>query len=80
MRNAYLVYQIRWKFANTRVILKQYHVAKCGDGKQEKHAKLIEKTYRQVYNTDITHLISIDCEEVNEEMYKHYKDKYEEAI
>lgn len=76
----YLLYDIKMKFVDTRVILKRQHIAICGDGKQEKHGKLMSKVYGRLYNTEITHLISIDCEEVTEDRYKQLKTQIEEEI
>ncbi|PFF32041.1 hypothetical protein CN327_17625 [Bacillus cereus] len=76
----YLLYDIKMKFVDTRVILKRQHIAICRDGKQEKYGQLMSKVYGRLYNTEITHLISIDCREITAEEYKQLKTQIEEEI
>ncbi|OFD03456.1 hypothetical protein BTGOE5_12960 [Bacillus thuringiensis] len=76
----YLHYIIKWRFKNTETVLIGHHIASCGEGKQDEHIRLIKDTYRQVYDSGITYLISIDCTEVSEGEYTLLRQKYMEVI
>lgn len=80
MDKTYLHYTVRWRFKNTDSILIGHHIAACGVGKQDEHIRLIKDTYRQVYDSGITYLISIDCMEVSEGEYTLLKQKHMEVI
>ncbi|MGE7864916.1 hypothetical protein ACQKNO_01350 [Bacillus paramycoides] len=76
----YLHYIIKWRFKNTETVLIGHHIASCGEGKQEQHGQLIRKAYRGLYDTDITHLVGINCTEVSEGEYTLLKQKHMEVI
>ncbi|MFJ7761973.1 hypothetical protein [Bacillus toyonensis] len=76
----YLHYIIKWRFKNTDSILIGHHIASYGEGKQDEHIRLVKDTYRQVYDSGITSLVSIDCKEVSEGEYTLLKQKHMEVI
>ncbi|PEA89814.1 hypothetical protein CON71_10585 [Bacillus thuringiensis] len=80
MKKTYLHYTVRWRFKNTDNILIGHHIAACGVNKQDEHIRLIKDAYRQVYDSGITYLISIDCKEISEGEYTLLKQKHMEVI
>ncbi len=80
MGKTYLHYTVRWRFKNTDNILIGHHIAACGVNKQDEHIRLIKDAYRQVYDSGITYLISIDCKEISEGEYTLLKQKHMEVI
>ncbi|MCP1398049.1 hypothetical protein J3D61_004442 [Bacillus cereus] len=80
MKKTYLHYTVRWRFKNTDNILIGHHIAACGVNKQDEHIRIIKDAYRQVYDSGITYLISIDCKEISEGEYTLLKQKHMEVI
>ncbi|PDZ88904.1 hypothetical protein CON47_25675 [Bacillus thuringiensis] len=80
MGKTYLHYLVRWRFTGTDTTLLTHHIAACREGKQDEHIRLIKDVYRQVYDSGITYLISIDCKEISEGEYTLLKQKHMEVI
>ncbi|MCD4646340.1 hypothetical protein AR454_28680 [Bacillus mycoides] len=76
----YRLFTIKFNFVNTKTVLKRYHLSKVTPGKEHEQAKLIENTYKLLYNTQVSQLIGIDYEGITEERYKELQRELEEEI